>query len=328
MRFRSEKGKKSTRKVGAKRALPRRPFRRFPVRTRTGPNVPRIDKATVAAIKAMPPESLGAELSAVGSSKFGMTRQKFTTKNGIPFADRYFTKLRYVEQLVSIPSGGAYTNSLGFQSSLYDPNAQTGGAFANYFNNMGQNYLRYIVRGMKITVDTALLPAAVDFPYVVYVWCTPVPYGATEWNTFVPSTRIGFEEWSVPHKKVVVTGERGSKVFGKVSMYAKLSDYFSSPLNYDAFSANTTNSYVSQIGSNPNTMLYFGITCFNLDGGAPGLLPQSLITIDYDCEFFIPIGHQNNTLVPKPPVAAELPAEDMSDSVLVDRIVKAVKATK
>lgn len=237
---------------------------------------------------------VAAGLASAASDRSGQTMLRFTGPGYCPFPQRYFTRLIYSQSSLQVPSGGGYTNSFGYQSSAWDPDAAIGGNSANYFNQMGLNFLKYMVHGMAFRITFQTAPTGNSFNEYggqkLWTWFTVVPYTSGNWSAFVPQTDNAFVEWAA-NKKVTYVGEVDSgKPIGRHYHHCLVKDLYSTktldPIN---FSGNTVNATMSQSGTNPAFMVYGGVTCFDATGGNAGNHVTAQIDVIFDIEFFAPM---------------------------------------
>jgi len=272
--------------------------------------------------------ALVAAAESMAGSRKGLSYLRYKTPRGIPFPDRYFTKLRYERSNQGNKGGfGTFTNSYYYQSSLFLPDPVNGpGVYANYFTLMSDAYLEYMVHGTKFTAISHQADSVTGPGARGYLWATIVPATMANWNALVPSTKAGFDEWGVNSNQYLIAGiSAATKTDYSGSIYAKTSDYYSSATDYNDFAGYTLNGInPGGTGSSPSLMVHFGHTISG-PGGAT-LMANDIYTdfiIDFDVEFFnlCDVGPNTVGKIEKTPFftpgAPDVASDDSEESVMI-----------
>jgi len=280
-------------------------------------------------------QALLAAAQGIAGSRKGLSYLSYHTPRGIPFPDRYFTKLRYERTNQGNKGGfGQFTNSYFYQSSLFLPDPVGGaGIYANYFTLMSDAYLEYMVHGTKFTA-VSHTPDSVTGPGSrCYMWATIVPATMANWNALVPNTKAGFDEWGVNSTQYLVAPlDAATRTTYSGSIYAKTVDYYSSATDYSDFAGYTLNALnPGGTGSSPALGIYFGHTVSG-PGGAT-LAANECYTdfiLDFDVEFFDLCDVGPNTVDPpihKTPFFTPGAPDDESDASEESVMIKVPKAS-
>lgn len=292
-------------------------------------------------------EELLAAARAMSGQRAGLTWLKFHRPRGLPIPDRYFTKLRFeITNLGNLAQFGFNVGSYAFATGFNTPQilpTPSSGIYPNYFTIMSDMYGSYMTHGAKFTAISHCPAEGSANGARGYIWATivpplgPAPGFTALWNLLVPNTKAGFDEWSIKSKQYLIASQAAAtKTDYSCSIYAKTADMFSADSDYANFSGRTLNGINTAGGgvSNPNYMIYFGQTISGPTGA--GLAANDVFTdfiMDYDVEFFVPIDvgpNQSPPLERTPFFSPDLTKSDdeMTDSVLVDKVVAAIKGSK
>jgi len=273
-------------------------------------------------------QALLAAAQGIAGSRKGLSYLSYHTPRGIPFPDRYFTKLRYERSDQGNKGGfGLFVNSYYYQSSIFEPDPVNGpGVYANYYTMMSDAYLKYMVHGTKCTAISHQADSVTGPGARGYLWATIVPATTGNWNALIPSTKAGFDEWGVNSTQYLIAGiAAATRTDYSGSIYAKTSDYYSSSTDFSDFAGNTLNALNGPTGSNPALMVYFGQTISGPGGST--LNADEIYTdfiLDFDVEFFDLCDVGPNTVDPPihktpffTPGAPDVASDESEESVMI-----------
>lgn len=269
-----------------------------------------------------------------------------------PVPERLFARLHYasISRTVTDTSLGAARYAYNLNNP-YDPDPAVGGSSAAYWTELGINYDKYICWGSRIRV-TATTTDATDQAQPVALWVVPTAANGGTTNyvpkdiasmKVIPNCRYGYAD-SFDRPKIVVTNEM------KIKQYEGF-DPRGSPMDWGGLASGNYKVLDGRMvpnGTNPAINLFWMIGCQRSDGSADTQL-NIQVEIEYFTEFNTPVAplyynaaffkavdivdgkvveRSDKAPLPAPdPSQVAPPYEDMTDSVLVERVVKAVKAS-
>jgi len=261
------------------------------------------------------------------------TRVHSKNQNG-PVADRLFAKFKYVDQLTQSPPTG-FDVAMFASNDIFNCFVGDSDSWANYFPQYARLYKNFRVYASHIKVHI-WTKADQNQQFTVFV----APWFTTDVLNDPPTIDVAFNFPNQHH--VVCSTLAGGDSYHCLEHYMKTGSLMG----------------ITDIEDNPNYVGYF-MGPDNWDSGAPAASPPQLevwklwtyptqsaspqqpsFTFITEIEYYVEMFNVNPANVNPDPVLVHPPKEDdtpeadgvkspdLTDSVLVDRIVKAVKAAK
>lgn len=187
---------------------------------------------------------------------------------GTVFADRYFTKLRYMS--VGSFDAGISDYFQFTQNGMFDPEYATGGGQPMGFDQLSSLYLKNRVHASKITISCTNL-SAVPAICVVYPLTT----------ASVPNSIEADSEQRYSRRATIasVNGGKANIVLKNSIMTKKL---------WGMQSITQDDLFTSSNASNPTNLGIWNVSAYSLDG-LTSLNCAYQIMIEYACEFYDPV---------------------------------------
>lgn len=258
-----------------------------------------------------------------------VTRVHSRNRNG-PVPDRLLAKFVYSAQLQSdFATNGSVTTFAA--NGMFSPNSVAGGtSTVKYFNEYSRLYQQYRVHSSKITCRWACTSAQINSTFYCFLIPT-VSIAALD----APSTLEA--AMAYPNRVFCKIGLAGKYLFGTTELFMRvgsLQGVNNIQDNADYAGLMQTGPAFTSGGSNPVIPEFYRLFVFGA-GASSTVTGNVQVSITYYAEVFDtfdPEGYTTHEITPDDhsgPPADEPPSfDDMTDSVLVDKVVAAIKSSK